>query len=87
MLAEEYEDQVQEKIDEQIAKKLIARMTEMKLGTDTYSMAYKAFHDKSNLSLDLTPGEVFEATQAVFFVSSIQLSLVLVIFLTMTDED
>ena len=59
----------------------------MKLGSDTYSMAYRAFHDKSNLSLDLTPGEVFEATQAVFFVSSIQLSLVFVIFLTMTDED
>ena len=48
----------------------------MKLGNDTYAMAYKAFHNKSNLALDLSPREVFEATQAVFFVSSIQLSLV-----------
>ena len=59
----------------------------MKLGNDTYSMAYRAFHDKSNLALDLSPREVFEATQAVFFVSSIQLSLVYVIVWTMTDED
>ena len=59
----------------------------MKLGNDTYAMAYKAFHNKSNLALDLSPREVFEATQAVFFVSSIQLSLVAVIFITMSDED
>ena len=71
MLAEEYEDEVQEKLDEEIAKKIIERQIEMKLGNDTYAMAYKAFHNKSNLALDLSPREVFEATQAVFFVSSI----------------
>ena len=87
MLAEEYEDEVQEKLDEEIAKKIIERQIEMKLGNDTYAMAYKAFHNKSNLALDLSPREVFEATQAVFFVSSIQLSLVAVIFITMSDED
>ena len=50
-------------------------------------MAYRAFHNKSSTDLDLSPREIFEAIQAVFFVSSIQLSLVLVIFITMTDED
>ena len=87
MLAEEYEDEIEEKLDEEIAKKIIKRQIEMKLGNDTYAMAYKAFHNKSNLALDLSPREVFEATQAVFFVSSIQLCLVFVIVWTMTDEE
>ena len=87
LIAEEFEDQVQDKINQDIAKKIVERQVEMKLGNDTYSMAYRAFHDKSNHALDLSPREVFEATQAVFFVSSIQLSLVYVIVWTMTDED
>ena len=62
MLAEEYEQEIQEKINEEIAKKIVERQTEMKLSNDTYSMAYRAFHNKSNLALDLSPREVFEAT-------------------------
>ena len=87
MIEEEYEEELEDKINEEIARKIIERQSEVKLGNDTYSMAYRSFHDDSSIALDLSPREIFEATQAVFFVSSIQLSLVLVIFVTMTDED
>ena len=87
MLAEEYEEEVEEKINQEIARKIIERQSEVKLGNDTYSMAFRAFHNKSSIALDLSPREIFEAIQAVFFVISAQLALIVVIFLTMADEE
>ena len=50
-------------------------------------MAYRAFHNDSSRSLDLSPREIFEATQALFAVSGIQLCLVFIVFLTILDDD
>ena len=62
MIEEEYEEELEEKINEEIARKIIERQSEVKLGNDTYSMAYRAFHDNSSIALDLSPREIFEAT-------------------------
>ena len=87
LVLEKKHSQLEEKVLENIARKIFDRQEVFKPGNDTYAMAYKSFHDKSSAALDLSPREIFEATQAVFFVSGIQLALIYVIFLTITDEE
>ena len=70
-----------------IAMKIFERTAVFMPGNDTYSMAFKSFHNDTSHHLQLSPREVFEATQAVFFVSGIQLSLIFVVFLTITNEE
>ena len=76
-------DEIEDKYNEKIAKKMFDRMEIFKPGNDAYAMAYKSFHDESRDKLDLSPREVFEATQGIFFVSGIQLALIYVVFMKM----
>ena len=50
-------------------------------------MAFKAFHIDSSASLELSPREIFETTQNLFFVSGIQLTLIFIVGLTITTGE
>jgi len=80
-------DDIEEKIELEVAMKFFRRTDVFKPGNDTYSMAFKAFHKPSCDAIDLSPREVFESTQALFAVSGIQLALIYVIFMTITDGE